>query len=194
MKLILTTLFLLMLNYSFCQTVAQTIQKDFETIIEATRQQNMDQVLEMTYPKLFEVYPKEMISGMLTGMLQSMGIQTMYEDNETNLMLSPVKELSKSATTVCVGRYDQNMILEFNDDEMGKMFSNYPMEGYTIEVISPRQIKMSGISYLLAINDRSTDHLWKYLNFVDDASSPLNDTAILAPEIVEEVRKLIEGF
>lgn len=193
MKNILLLLFL-GLNLSFSQSTEETITTDFNQIIEYTRQKNMDKVLDMTYPRLFDVYPKEMLAGMATGMLESMGIKTIYEDNQTNLMISPLKNIANIKTEICIGKYNQNMILEFNDENAVKFFTQNPIDGYTIEIIDSKKIRMLGVSYLLAIKDSYSSNTWKYMNYDIELSNPVHNPSIVHPDIITETKKLIATF
>jgi len=194
MKNTFLVLLFLSLNSIFSQTVEEIITSDFNQIISYTRQKKIDKVLDMTYPRLFEVYPKEMLSSLATDMLEGMGITTIYEDNETNLIVSPVKNVTNTSAQICVGRYNQNMILEFNNENAAKIFSQSPMNGYTVEVIDAKKIRMLGVSFLLAINDKHTNNSWRYMNYSDEPSNPVNDLNILDSEILVETKKLIENF
>jgi hypothetical protein len=174
-------LFLLALQVSvvaFAQD-AQIIQKDFQTIINHTRKLEIDKVLDMTYPPLFKVMPKAQMSAMAKGMLSGMGIKTIYEQVPLGLTLSPVKKLG--AATICLGKYNQSMILESSQPSLLDMMSKAKMGDSKVEKIGPTKVRIKGINYLLAIKDANTNGTWKYLRY--DEQDATTNAKILPKEI-----------
>jgi hypothetical protein len=68
-KLIVCLLMLCATTAGFAQD-EQIIKKDFQTIIDYTRQLNIDKVLDMTYPPLFKIMPKAQMAALAKGALQ----------------------------------------------------------------------------------------------------------------------------
>lgn len=188
MKKLIFFLFLLA-GQTFAQD-AQIIKTDFESMIKYTRQKNMDKIFDMTYPKLFEVMPKAQMKALAVGALEGMGIKTIYEENPINLKLSKIEKLSNS--TICLGQYDQNMIMEFGDKTLTDLFQNAGTKGYKVEKLSDRKLKMSGTTYLLAIKDSHTKNTWKYLTYDDQSID--NNQSILSPNIVKAANQLKLNF
>ncbi|RFZ90406.1 hypothetical protein D0C36_21680 [Mucilaginibacter conchicola] len=157
----------------------QAIQKDFQTIIGYTKKMEIDKVLDMTYPPMFKVMPKEQMSAMAKSAMTSMGIKTVYEEVPINLKLSAEKKLN--AATICLGKYNQSMIMESTNPTMLDMMAKAKVKDATIERLAKNKIRMKGTNYLLAIKDANTGGGWKYLRY-DDAESQINNK-ILSKEI-----------
>jgi len=164
----------------------QLIQKDFQTIIGYTRKMEIDKVLDMTYPPLFKVMPKAQMSAMAKGALSGMGIQTIFEEVPIGLTLSPVTKLS--AATICLGKYNQSMIMESSQTALLDMMAKAKMKDNTIEKVSTGKLRIKGKSYLLAIKDASTGNTWKYLRY-DDENAEMN-AKVLSKEISASAAKL----
>lgn len=165
---------------------AQVIQKDFQTIIGYTKKMEIDKVLDMTYPPMFKVMPKEQMSAMAKSTLSSMGIKTIYEEVPINLKLSAVKKLS--AATICLGKYNQSMIMESTNSAMLDMMAKAKVKDNNIERLSKTKLKMKGTNYLLAIKDANTGGTWKYLRY-DDAESQVN-SQVLSKDILAGAQAL----
>ncbi|OOQ59485.1 hypothetical protein [Mucilaginibacter pedocola] len=188
-KLILCLLLPLSLTTAMAQD-AQIIQKDFQTIIGYTRKLEIDKVLDMTYPPIFKIMPKAQMSAMAKGVLTSMGIKTVYEEVPIGLTLSPV---TKTATgTICLGKYNQSMILESTNSALLDMMVKAKSGSNKVEKISANKVRMKGINYLLAIKDANTAGTWKYLRY-DDEDSATNER-ILPKDIAAGAAKLKAGL
>ncbi|MFD0765047.1 hypothetical protein ACFQZI_09280 [Mucilaginibacter lutimaris] len=185
MKKLLLCLFLLSAGAAFAQ-VAQAIKKDFEAIVAYTHQKNMDKVIDMTYPRIFTVMPKAQMKDMANGMLDGMGIKTIFEEVPLMLKLSPVKKLNNAA--ICLGRYNQSMVLEFANPALADMMTKTQMKGTVTEKIGDNKVRMKGTQYLLAIKDSYTGNSWKYLRYDDEDAA--TNARILSKEIIAAATQL----
>ncbi|MET3979808.1 hypothetical protein ABIB62_002850 [Mucilaginibacter sp. UYP25] len=185
MKKLLFCLFMLSAGATFGQD-AQIIKKDFETIVTYTHQKNMDKVIDMTYPRIFTVMPKAQMKAMANGMLDGMGIKTIFEEVPLMLQLSPVKKLANA--NICLGKYNQSMVLEFKNPALIDMMTKTQMQGTRIEKISANKVRMKGTQYLLAIKDSYTGNTWKYLRYDDEDAA--TNSKILSKEIIAAATQL----
>jgi hypothetical protein len=165
---------------------AQVIKKDFETIVAYTHQKNMDKVIDMTYPQLFKVMPKAQMKAMANGALDGMGIKTIFEEIPLMLKLSSVKKLANA--TICLGRYNQSMILEFKNAALIDMIAKAKMGDTKIEKLGANKVRMRGTQYLLAIKDSSTNNTWKYLRYDDEDAA--TNAKVLSKEILDTATQL----
>jgi hypothetical protein len=165
---------------------AQVIKKDFETIVAYTHQKNMDKVIDMTYPQLFKVMPKAQMKAMANGALDGMGIKTIFEEIPLMLKLSPVKKLANA--TVCLGRYNQSMVLEFKNAALIDMIAKAKMGDTKIEKLGTNKVRMRGTQYLLAIKDSYTNNTWKYLRYDDEDAA--TNAKVLSKEILANATQL----
>ena len=185
MKKLILCLLALNIHAAFAQD-AQTIQKDFQTIINYTHKLEIDKVLNMTYPPLFKIMPKEQMSAMAKGALTGMGIKTIFEEVPLELKLSAIKKLSNA--TICLGKYNQSMILESSQPALLDMMAKAKMKDNTVDKPGPGKVRIKGTNYLLAIKDANTAGTWKYLRY-DDEDAETN-AKILSKEIATNVTAL----
>ncbi len=193
MKKIFVLILIIAFNQSFfAQTENQKIQKDFESMISNTQKNQMDKVIDMTYPRFVKVFGKEGLTAMTNGMLTGMGIKTIIEENPINLKMSKISKLKDGS--ICMGSYDNSMIMEFQDESMVALFTMTKLDGFNIEKLEPKKIRMKGRAYLLAINDSYTNKTWKYLNYMDELTNSPEATKIVSTEIITESAKLKASF
>ena len=187
-KLLSFSLFLMSISLCFSQSVETKLKSDFEQIISFTKKNEIQKVMEMTYPRFVAILPEGAMAALASSMLDGMGIKTMYEDTPINLKTSAVTELKNA--TICMAEYDANSILEFKDKSMVDMFAMFPPEGYKIEKIGDTRLRMTGKGYLLAIKDDYTKNTWKYLNYDEGVVDANASTRFLSDEIVAGAAKL----
>jgi hypothetical protein len=192
MKKILILVFVIFAQFTNAQTENAQIQKDFESMIEFTRKNQFDKVIDMTYPRFVKVFGKQGLTAMTTGILTSMGIKFVVEENPINLKMSSLTKLKDGS--ICMGEYDNSMILEFNDEAMVQFFTMAPLDGYKIEKLGSKKIRMAGKAFLLAINDSYTNKTWKYLNYSDDLAKMPEATKVVTQELIDESAKLKSSF
>ena len=160
-------------------------------MIAHTRQTKIDEIIEMTYPRLISIYGKEGTKGLLSLSFGGLGIKTIYKENPINLKISTITKLKDGY--ICMGEYDQNMILEFTDERVATGYAQAKIDGYKLEKMASNKVRMSGKSYLLAINDLFTKKTWKYLAYIGEPSAT-GGKEILSKEIVLESAKLKSVF
>lgn len=93
MKKYLILIFLVGFQIIFAQTENAKIQKDFELMIEFILKNQFDKVIDMTYPRFVKIFSKDGLTKMTTGMLTSMGIKFIVEENPINLKMSTLIKL-----------------------------------------------------------------------------------------------------
>ncbi len=193
MKKIFGLLLIITFNQSLlAQTEIQKIQKDFESMIFHTQKNQIDKIIDMTYPRFVKVFGKKGLTAITNGMLTGMGIKTIIEENPINLKMSKISKLKDGS--ICMGSYDNSMIMEFQDESMVALFTMTKLDGFNIEKLEPKKIRMKGRAYLLAINDSYTNKAWKYLNYMDELANSPEATKVVSTEIITESAKLRASF
>lgn len=187
-KLITLSLLLASISLGFSQNAETKLKADFEQIISFTKDNQMDKVMEMTYPRFVDLLPEGGMAALTTSVLDGMGIKTMYEDIPINLIESRILKLNKAE--ICLAQYDANSVLEFTDKSMVDMFTLFPPEGYNIEKIADNKLRMTGKGYLLAIKDEYTKNTWKYLNYSEDLEATNATANFISDEILKGAAEL----
>lgn len=167
--------FLTLLLFANCLLFAQDrsddeiIKNDFEAIISYTNNHEIGKILDMSYPRMFEIMPKEAMETMVDSAMATIGIKLTYGNIAPNLQISRTATIGDAE--IAVGKYNQSMTMTFKNEEMVDMILSvgktaYP--DYTLEKVDSKTIVLDGVSYLLAIKDSYTDKMWKYINYSGD--------------------------
>jgi len=163
-----------------------TIQKDFQSIVQKTSQNKISEVLDMTYPRLFEVMPKAQMQAMASAAMGGMGMKSIYEPVPLNLKMSKIEKVG--AAQICLGAYDQSMRIEFSQPAMMDIMLKTPMQGKVVAKVNDKTISIKGRDYLLAIKDAYTKGTWKYLRY--DAESEALNSKVLSKAIIAKADQL----
>lgn len=192
MKKIAVVIFV-MISVSFASNAQNSealIKADFEKIIQFSQKQEIKKVIEMTYPRYVAIYPEGVMAGMAEGLIKGMGLKITYDNSPYNIKLSALTTLKNG--TICMGEYDNNSILEFENEMMVKLFTMAPIEGFVVTKLEEKKIRMVGKSYLLAIKDSYTKNEWKYLNYDIEVGDKTKE--FLSDEIIKAAESLKAGF
>ena len=74
-KIIFTAGLFLSLNFAFAQSAKQNVEKDFMNYNQLILNKNIDDALEYTNPKLFEIIPKESMKSLLEAVYKMPNIE-----------------------------------------------------------------------------------------------------------------------
>jgi len=115
-----------------------------------------------------------------------MGVKTIFEEVPVGLTLSPVTKVG--AATICLGKYNQSMVLESSQTALLDMLAKAKMKDNVVQKVSPGKLRIKGKNYLLAIKDAHTGSTWKYLRYDDEDAA--TNAKILSKEIAAGAAKL----
>ncbi len=188
-KILFTLLFIFSCTWVFAQNSDLDIVKnDFEKIIDFTKNKETEKILDMTYPRLFEVTSRDVMKAMMDSMMPKLGITISYEDIAPNIKLSGVESIEGTSFVLC--KYNQNMTMYFQNPQFTELVlsegkSMYP--DYELKKIDSNSVKLDGFAYLMAVKDSYTDGVWRYLSISDNLSVL---GKILSPQLLTEVAQL----
>ncbi|GEM_PF-723751 len=74
-KLIFTAVLFLSVNFAFAQTAKENVERDFMNYNQLILDKNIDDALEYTNPKLFEIIPKESMKSLLEAVYKMPNIE-----------------------------------------------------------------------------------------------------------------------
>ena len=186
-------LFTLLFMFSCTWLLAQDndldlVKSDFEKVINFTKDKETEKILDMTYPRLFEVTSRDVMKAMMDSMMPKLGITITYEDITPNIKLSNMEPVDGASIVLC--KYNQSMSMYFQNAQFTDLVltegkSMYP--DYELKKIDSNSIKLEGFAYLMAIKDSHTNGAWRYLSISDNLSVL---GKILSPQLLTEVAHL----
>ncbi len=158
-------------------------------------ERNYDGIMDMSYPKLFEFVPREVMVNVFKSMFEgndefTVDIPKLIPEYE----ISEVFKVEKDSAEFAFINYDLKMSMTFHDiaeegfDEEGKemMVDMMKMQGMEAEFVSDNTIDVIMPNRMtIMVNDKLTNGNWAMINY--DTNSPLFYQILSAP-IVEKAK------
>lgn len=192
MKKLIFFLLIIISNIAFSQSDEQKIiLKDSEAFMTYFEQKNYDKILEMSHPGLLEKFDKKMLIE---------GFKMVFEGNdEFKIKVNPVDknlyQVSDIFTNKNGGKYafitfpmsmEMNFLKQKIDEERKKlMLDMLAAQGMEGTFINDNTVSIKKTSMTVAINDKSTNNTWKYLNH--DENNPLY-ISIVPVDIIKQAK------
>lgn len=128
---------------------------------------NFDAIFETTYPKVFEIIPKEQMKTMMGQMMENEQFSIKLVEVEPNFLFGELKKIE--GKTFCMVNYNNAMTMRFKEpvedaEAMVDIFkSSMEADLVTYDKLSDTfRIEMR--STLIAVADDETKNQWKFLN------------------------------
>lgn len=198
MNIIKTLIVTLFLVTGFAELYAQDdkASQELDTIaikiFESVNNKDFDTLLDMTYPKLFEIVPKESMLPIIKSMFEGNDEFAIEIPNEIpNYKLSDVYKDEETKADYAFLSYDLKMKMTFNnktfsDEQKETMKKMMKIQGMDVEFLSTNTLNVLMKDRLIIfIKDNSTNKSWKTLNY--DPDSPIF-FQILSVEILENAK------
>lgn len=160
---------LLLVQLTFSQD-AKELKDGAQKVYDATMSLNYDAILDLTYPKLFEIVPREQLRQMI--------VQTFNGNEEMkvklinvapNFSFGEIKKIDNHSFCLINHNLSMEIILKvkLTPDEATAMLDLFKEAMETREVTFDKEknaFKITKIATMIAIADESTKNQWKYFN------------------------------
>jgi hypothetical protein len=174
----------------FSQTL-ETLKADTKKMYEASYIMNYDEVTNFTYPKVFDLIPKEKMLEMLeqTFNNETMRIRLVTVDHK--FVYSDIQKIENK--NVAVVNYNNAMRIIFEqkmtDEEGTKMVENFKSAGnYLVANFEKERnaLYLEGPATMIAVADKTTKNEWKCLNYEKGQSQIA--TTVLGESLVTKLK------
>jgi hypothetical protein len=166
-KSILLITFLISTTFSAIAQDMATLKVEAKKAYESSAKMNYDAIFETTYPKVFDIIPKEQMKEMFAQMMSNEQFNIKLVQVEPNLSFGKIKKIGNQ--TFCLVDHDNVMEMAFNepveDAEMMIDLFKSSMEAKEVTYNKEKNtftIKLR--STLIAVADDLTSNKWKFLN------------------------------
>jgi|AntRauMFilla1563_2_1112583.scaffolds.fasta_scaffold13890_1 hypothetical protein len=166
-KSILLVAFLISTNFTAIAQDMTTLKVEARKAYEASANMNYDAIFDTTYPKVFDIIPKEQMKEMFAQMLSNEQFNIKLVQVEPNLSFGEIKKIGKQ--NFCLVDHDNVMEMAFiapvEDPEMMVGIFKSSMEAKDVTFNKEKNtftIKLR--STLIAVADDLTNNSWKFLN------------------------------
>lgn len=159
--------------FFFSFTALSQTQKELEdgaqSLYTNTIQGNYEGLLESTYPKIFDIVPKEQMLEILKSMVNGEGYRMLILDTPPDFKYGPVKKIEGGSYSLISHNLKMKMIF---DDKMTKEEGNSMIETFkqamnADEVTfneADNSVTILKRADVIAVADTFTNNKWKYLN------------------------------
>lgn len=191
-------LFILISGFLVAQSADQKkILDDSRSMMELMEKKDYNGILNLTHPAIFEKVGRET-------MLE--GFKAMFEGNEEfKIELGKIDQNAFKASEVFSGKdkvkyafvtYPMNMKMtflkeKFDDEKKTMMIGMMEVQGMKAKFVDDHTIEMSKESMTVAINDKSTGNVWKYVNY--DETNPLY-ASVIPVEVMKKAKEYYADF
>ena len=156
------------INYQQKNDLIEQFTKDLELNIDASNNKNWDVVVSMTYPKLFDLLPKEEFKGMFESMFE------IFKDFQTSIISDlrhyyPVIDYQGDRFTKF--SYDTQMTFSFfNLDDLGNILPGFIQQfgEDNVKILeNTNSLIVNSEASMLAVLEKNTSQ-WTYLTWDDN--------------------------
>lgn len=158
------------------QSSKETFTKDIASFMASTSSGDWDAVLDMTYPKLFTIVPREQLKGMMIQSIEGTGMKTTVKALDIEKVYAPIKEGGETFQRI---DYNSELNLGLNDelwkmkdDMIQGMRSAMDDESAVVVNEETKSISVTQLSTMIAVQADGAD-MWKYLQFQSNQKNML---------------------
>ena len=165
-KILFIAIIVLQTITAFSQDMA-TLKTEALKSYKASVTMNFDDIFETTYPKLFDVIPKDQMKEMFSQMMENEQFTLKLVEVEPNFSFSEIKTVENKK--FCIINHRNALVMTFKSpivevEEMKNSFKEI-MGAETIDFDkATNSFRVESRAILLAVSDELTKGTWKFLN------------------------------
>lgn len=169
MKKILILVVLLSCFLGFSQN-NESLKTDVKKMYDASYNMAFDEVMEYTYPKIFEIASREQVSAAIESAFDNDEMKIRFVHVSPTFSYSDIKKIDNK--TVCLVKYNSAMRMTFEKkmeaeeiESLKKAFKDSgEYEKITFEQ-DRNSFLLEGQASMIAISDESTKGKWAFINY-----------------------------
>lgn len=195
MKKIIFLLLFIVSGAFFSQNSDQkTIKEDIKSFYTSFGQKNYDKILDLTYPALFEKFDKNILKQAFKMAFEGnedIKMELLDVNSDSDYIVSEIynsKENEKQRYAFVSYPFQMKMAFvgkKFDEENKKMIISMMLVKGVNTEFLNDNTIKISKIGMAIAINDKVTNYIWKYINH--DEENPIY-VSIVPLEIIKNAK------
>lgn len=190
MKKLFLILAFLATSIGFSQTL-QSLKADTQKMYEASYNMNYDEVTSFTYPKVFELIPKEKMLEILEQTFNNESMRVRLVTVDPKFVYSEIQNIENK--NVAIVNYNNAMRIIFEqkmtEEEGTKMLENFKNSGnYTVTKFEKERnaVYLEGPATMIAVADETTKNEWKFLNYEKGQSQMANE--VLGESLISKLK------
>lgn len=165
-KIIITALFVLTSLTTFAQDLA-SLKTEAQKAYKAASNMNYDQIFETTYPKVFDIIPRESMKDMFEQMMENEQFSIKLVEVDPELSFGEIKKIGDQ--TFCLVDHNNVMNMTFKTpmDDAEMMIDIFKTSMQAEDVTYNKETNTFTIKLratLIGVADSLTNNKWKFLN------------------------------
>ncbi|WP_370901213.1 hypothetical protein [Chryseobacterium gossypii] len=194
MKRIIFVLLLICSLFLTAQSADQKkIHEDASSFVALMKNKDYEGIMELAHPAIFEKADKQTLINIFKSVLEGNGDYKMEvaDVSADAFKVSDIfntKENGKYAFVMYPFKMRMSFLKEKFDDEKKKMMTNMmEVQGMKSKFIDDSTVEISKESMIIAVKDKTTHNLWKYINYD-------NNNALFASIVPVEIMKAAKEY
>jgi hypothetical protein len=169
MKKILTLLLFVIASTAFSQTM-ESLKASTEKMYKSSTDMKFDDVMDLTYPKVFEIVDRETLSKTMKSTFDNEMMTLTLLDVKPTFTYSGIKEVDGKKFSVVRYRNGMKMALkgDVNDEMVKAMTDGLKTSPQFDKVTYDKALKsifVEGNAVMIAVADASTNNEWTFVNY-----------------------------
>jgi len=169
-KLLVTVIVMFITNTVFSQDL-KSLELETNKMFKATSKMNYDEILDFTYPKLFDIISREQMKELLEMTFNNEDFTISFLQLDPNFDYGPIKKIENKS--LCMIKYNLGMAMQFNevvdDETIEVMINTLKAQGESYNDVKFDKAKntflIKGISTMIGVADEITDNKWKFITY-----------------------------
>lgn len=191
-------IFILISGFLMAQSADQKkILDDSRSMIELMEKKDYNGILNLTHPAIFDKISRE-------AMME--GFKAMFDGNEEfKIEIGKIDQNAFNTSEVFSGKdnvkyafviYPMKMKMtflkeKFDDEKKTMMIGMMEAQGMKAKFLDDHTVEINKESMTVAINDKSTGNVWKYINY--DETNPLY-ASVIPVEVMKKAKEYYADF
>jgi len=168
-KILTLSLFVFALNSVVAQN-KETLAKETNSMYDATLKMDFDKIVEYTYPKLFDIMPKDQLVEVLKQTFDNESFKVEFITINPNFEYSKIYKIEKKSLAII--DYKMSLTMRFYEEldqqNIDLMITNLKMSESYDEVNFDKEKNafiIKGVSKMIAISDELTNNKWNFITY-----------------------------
>ena len=171
MKKIVLSLILFFLTNVIVGQDLKSLEDETTKMYNSTSKMNFEEILDFSYPKLFDIVSREQMKQMLEATFSNEQFDISFLPIAPNFDYAPIKKIDNKS--LCIIKYNIGMSMHFNepieDETVEIMINTLKAQGESYSDVKFNKEKntfiIKGISTMIAIADDITENKWKFITY-----------------------------
>ena len=184
MKKIFYTALLVLASYSGFSQDAASMKAGAQALIDKTVAKDYNALLDMTYPKLFELAPREAVLESLKSTFDgNQGFKIVMLPMAPNFVFGPIKKIGTQSFAIIDHDnslqviWDEPIPAEEIENYVGLFKTNMKTENVSYDA-AKKTMNIKAKAKMVAVADETTKNKWTYLTYSDQMFAVLFDENI----------------